>query len=65
MLRRFSGDNPLKITVEYARTRQAVPRLTHDLDFLNDGPKPADDPNKPMRNTLELSKRYEWTVTSG
>lgn len=59
----FSNDVGLKITAEYARKRQ--PHLqSHDLDFLHERPKPDDDSEKAMRNVLELSKRYELTMTS-
>lgn len=59
LLRRFTDDiSPMKITAEYARVRQNVPRLpSSDLDFLNDAQK-TNDQNELVRNVLELNKRY-------
>lgn len=61
LLRRIS-DLPLKIIAEHVRIRPPIGRLTsHDLDFLTDRPS-IDDSDQPIRNVLELSKRYELTV---
>lgn len=63
LLRRLRDDiEPLKITAEYARIQPICPRLTsHDLDFLNDRPA-IDDSEKPIRNVLELSKRFVFMM---
>lgn len=63
LLRRIGDDvRSLRIVAEYARNRPPVGHLTsHDLDFLTDRPS-VDDSDQPIRNVLELSKRYEWIV---
>lgn len=63
LLRRINDDfGALKIIAEHARVRQPNQRLTsNSLDFLNDRPA-VDNSNEPLRNVLELSKRYALTM---
>lgn len=63
LVRRIRDDFPtLKIIAEHVRMRDPVPRLpSHDLDFFHDRPA-VDDSKEPMRNVLELSKRYEIDI---
>lgn len=62
MIRRFNDDVSLHISVEYARKREHISSSRFDYNMLDSEPLSQQNADEPLRNVLELSKRFAYLI---